>query len=366
MAGAACTLPFGRQCIRSLWLGKFVITHKGQRVVVLDARQTRQMSVGMKTYTRELSARLPAVAPDLRFVAIERGANFGIEEQVRLPWRIRATRPDATHFMSVYAPFFAPRPYLVTIHDLIHLRFPAFFKSKVLPYYRGVVRHVARRAARVITDDERTVDDLKDLLGVQPARVRVIALGVGDIYLREHEPYRAQRPYFLYVGNHRPHKNLGTLFAAWRALAPQVEADLYITGDDDLGISQTAREGGVVRFLGEVSDVKLASLYRGAMALVQPSLCEGFGLPMLEAMAVGCCVIGSRSACPAVLADAALCFSADDAPELTAFMQRVFRDEGLRGRLVNEGRRIAKSLTWERCARATAAVYREVLEEPPC
>ncbi len=324
------------------------------------------MSVGMKTYTRELSARLPAVAPDLRFVAIERGTNFGIEEQVRLPWRIRATRPDATHFMSVYAPFFAPRPYLVTIHDLIHLRFPGFFKSKVVPYYRGVVRHVARRAARVITDDERTVGDLKDLLGVQPARVRVIALGVGDIYLLEHEPYRAQRPYFLYVGNHRPHKNLGTLFAAWRALAPQVEADLYITGDDDLGISQTAREGGVARFLGEVSDVKLASLYRGAMALVQPSLCEGFGLPMLEAMAVGCCVIGSRSACPAVLADAALCFSANDVRELTAFMQRVFRDEGLRGRLVNEGRRIAKSLTWERCARATAAVYREVLEEPPC
>lgn len=332
--------------------------------MVLDARQTRQMSVGMKTYTREVSARLPAAAPDLRFIAIERGGNFGFDEQVGIPWRIRASAADLSHFMSVYAPFFAPRPYLVTIHDLIHMRFPAFFTSKVIPYYRGVVRHLARRAARVITDDDRTVDDLERFLGVNPARVRVIALGVGDIYLREHEPYTAHRPYFLYVGNHRAHKNLATLLAAWNELPLTVDADLYVTGEDDLGISKALEgERRALRFLGTVSGAKLASLYKGAIALVQPSLWEGFGLPMLESMAVGCCAIASRSACPAVLAPAALCFSADEAPELTGLMQRLFFDDGLRGQLIIEGRRIAKSLTWERCALATAAVYREVMEE---
>ncbi len=332
-------------------------------MVVLDASQTRQMSVGMKTYTRELSARLPGVAPDLRFVPLQRNANFGVEEQVHLPWRIRAAHPDVTHFMSVYAPFFAPRPYLVTIHDLIHLRFPAFFKSKVTPYYRSVVTYVARRAARVITDDERTVGDLQHFLGVHPGRVRVIALGVSDIYLREHPKYAAERPYFLYVGNHRAHKNLGTLLTAWQALRPQLNADLYLTGENDLESSKTTGRGAqAVRFLGEVSAARLASLYKGAVALVQPSLCEGFGLPMLESMAVGCCVIASRTACPAVLTHAALSFPPDDPRELAALMERVFGDEGLRASLVNDGRRIAKSLTWERCALATAAVYREVLE----
>lgn len=321
------------------------------------------MSVGMKTYTRELSTRLPAVAPDLRFVPLQRSTNFGVEEQIRLPGRIRAAHPDLTHFMSVYAPFFAPRPYLVTIHDLIHLRFPAFFRSKVAPYYRSVVRYVARRAARVITDDERTVGDLERFLGVDPRRVRVIALGVSDMYLREHVRYVAERPYFLYVGNHLAHKNLGTLLTAWRALATELNADLYITGDNDLAISTVdGRDGHGLRFLGAVSAGRLASLYKGAVALVQPSLCEGFGLPILESMAVGSCVIASRAACPAVLADAALCFSPDDPRQLTALMKRVLMDEGLRATLVNEGRRIAESLTWERCALATAAAYREVLE----
>ncbi len=325
------------------------------------------MSVGMKTYARELLARLPAAAPDLKFVAIERGANFGIEEQVRLPWRIRDEGSDVAHFMSVYAPFFAPRPYVITIHDLIHMRFPAFFKSKVIPYYRSVVRHVARRAARVITDDERTVGDLQHFLGVLPSRVRVIALGVAEPFLCEHERYPSERPYFLYVGNHRPHKNLTTLMKAWDALSPQVKADLYLTGENDLGVTEVGEgDGRAILFLGDVSAPKLASLYKGALALVQPSLCEGFGLPMLEAMAVGCCVIASRSACPAVLAECAFTFSSHDVRELAGLMERVFGDEGLRLGIVNQGRRIAQSLTWERCALATAAVYREVLEETAC
>ncbi|MDQ6826869.1 MAG: glycosyltransferase family 4 protein [Candidatus Eremiobacteraeota bacterium] len=333
---------------------------------MLDARQTRQMSAGMKTYTREVSSRLPSLAADLEFLIFERGANFGFEEQVRLPLRIRAASADLTHFMSLYAPYFAPRPYLITIHDLIHLRFPQFFKSKVAPYYRSVVRHVAKNAARVITDDERTLPDLQRYLDVPPQRVRVVALGVAEVYVRNQAAHRAERPYFLYAGNHRPHKDLPTLLAAWDSLSPQIGADLYLTGNDDFGArSSLQHHGRAVSFLGDVTSRQLASLYGGAISLVHPSLCEGFGLTMLEAMAAGCCVISSRTACPAVLRPAALNFAAGDVKGLTKLMEKVFLDQELRTELVEKGRRLAKVLTWDRCALATAAVYREVLEERP-
>jgi glycosyltransferase involved in cell wall biosynthesis len=332
--------------------------------VGLDARLTRQMSVGMKAYARELAARLPRVAPDLAFVTFDRGANFSWDEQVRLPAALRAARLDLTHFLSLYTPVFAPRPSVITIHDLIHLRFPEYFKSKVGPYYQTVVRRACARAARVITDDERTIEDLQRFLGVDPAKVRVVALGVDDCYLRAPQPHRGERPYLLYVGNHRAHKDLPTLFAAWSSLDAERALDLYLTGDDDFGDALAAyrRTNGRIVALGEVGEGELASYYAGARALVHPALTEGFGLPMLEAMAAGTLVIACEDAIPGVLRPAALTFRARDAAGLRAQLESVLRDEGLRDALVNEGRTLAAGLTWDRCARSTADVYREILE----
>ncbi|MGZ3507334.1 MAG: glycosyltransferase family 4 protein [Vulcanimicrobiaceae bacterium] len=333
--------------------------------VGLDARQTRQMSVGMKAYARELSRRLPAIATDLEFVQFDRGTNFGWEEQVRLPIAMRAARVDLVHFLTVYTPVFAPRPFVMTIHDLIHLRFPEYFKSKVGPYYRTVVRRACAQAARIITDDERTIEDLKRFLDVDPAKVRVIALGVDDVFLRPAEPFVGPRPYILYVGNHRPHKDLPTLFAAWARVDPALALDLYLTGPDDFdeSLEKYDRVGGRVIALGNVHEDVLASYYAGARALVHPALCEGFGLPMLEAMAAGCPVIACEDAIPGILRTAALTFPARDVAGLRAELERVLHDEGLRAALVNEGRILASKLTWDRCASLTADVYHEVFVE---
>lgn len=331
--------------------------------VALDARLTRQLSVGMRTYVRELTGRLPKVAPNLEFVTFRGGGNFDWAEQVRLPLAIRAAKPALTHFMSQYAPVFSPRPYIVTIHDLIHLLFPENFKSKVGPYYRTVVRFVAARAARVITDDERTVGDLEHFLKIPSERVRVIPLGVDDRFLRPTEPHRSERPFFLYAGNHREHKDLGTLFRAWSALPESIAADLLLTGEDDVGAAGYSRANGRVATLGNLSAEELAGYYAGAVALVHPALREGFGLPMLEAMAAGCPVIACADALPGVLRGAALTFPARDAVVASEAMRSIVSDQGLRTKLVNEGRARAETLTWDRCARATADVYREVLEE---
>ncbi len=317
----------------------------------------------MQTYVRELTARLPRVAPDLEFVTFRDGGNFGWAEQVRLPLALRAAKPALTHFMSQYAPALPPRPYIVTIHDLIHLLFPENFKSKVGPYYRTVVRFAAARAARVITDDDRTLADLERFLNVPAGRVRVIPLGVDDRFLRPIEPRQSGRPYFLYAGNHRAHKDLGTLLRAWSALPESIAVDLLLTGEDDVGAADYMRSGRRVATLGTLSAEELARYYAGAVALVHPALREGFGLPMLEAMAAGCPVIACADALPGVLHGAALTFPARDAVAATEAMRRVVSDQGLRTRLVNEGRARAETLTWDRCARATADVYREVLEE---
>ncbi len=320
------------------------------------------MSIGMKAYARELAERLPRVAPDMEFAIFREGPNFGVEEQIRLPAAIRGARVDLTHFLSLYTPAFAPRPYAVTIHDLIHLRFPQYFKSKVRPYYQTVVRLVCARATRVITDDERTVSDLQRFLGVDAEKVRVIPLGVDEVFLKTTAPYRAERPYFIYAGNHREHKDLQTLFKAWEALPGDLAIDLYVTGPDDFGANRPHRMAGTFVVLGEVPPESLAAYYAGAVALVHPALCEGFGLPMVEAMGSGTAVIACDDAIPGELRDAALTFRARDAAEARACMLQILQNEGLRLRLVNEARARAATLTWDRCAQATAAVYREIVE----
>lgn len=319
----------------------------------------------MKAYVDELRDRLPRVAPEYAFAFFDTGGNFGPSEQIALPWAMRRARPAVAHVLSQYAPLLTPQPFAMTIHDLIHLRYPEFFKSKVGPYYNVVVRAAAGRAARVITDDPRTAPDLERFLGVDPSKIRIVPLGVSERFFAPVAPRQALRPYLLYVGNHRAHKDLPTLFAAWAALGSQREIDLYITGPDDFGaaIDRLGVAPRRVVALGDVSQTELIALYRGARALVHPALCEGFGLPVLEALAAGCPVVACRDAVPEVAASSVLTFGARDVGALQAQLEALLENEGLRARLVNEGRDVARALSWNRCARATADIYAEMLEE---
>lgn len=331
----------------------------------LDARLTRQMSIGMKTYAHELARRLPSVAAEHEYVTFTDGGNFGWSEQIALPLAIARSRLDLVHFFSQYVPVMLPRHFVITIHDLIHLNFPQYFKAKVRPYYYTVVRAACARAARVITDDERTVDDLAKFLHVDRGKVRVVPLGVNEELFGLASPFVGERPYLLYVGNHRQHKDLPTLFAAWSALGHDLDVDLYLTGPDDFG-GELQRRSGPSRALvalGDVPPERLAQYYAGARALVQPALREGFGLPMLEAMAAGTPVVAAAEAVPAVLRPAALTYPARKPDALRAQLENVLADEDVRGRAIRLGRATAQQFSWNRCARSTADVYREVLEQ---
>lgn len=323
------------------------------------------MSVGMTTYARELAARLPRVAPQFEYVTFSRGRNFGWDEQVRLPLAIRRARVALMHFLSLYVPVIVPSRFVLTIHDLIHLHFPHHFKAKVGPYYRSVVHFACARAARVITDDERTVQDLVTLLGVARSKIRVVPLGVAESFFEPAPQQVTARPYFLYVGNHRKHKDLATLFEAWSRLPAECGVDLYVTGPDDFGgeLERRSTAARAIVALGDVTPARLRAYYAGASALVQPSLREGFGLPVLEAMAAGAPVVASDAAVPRVLQAAALTFPAGDAGALSGRLREMLAAPGAREEWVKRGREAAARLTWDHCASATADVYREVLEE---
>lgn len=324
--------------------------------VALDRRVTSHMSLGMQQYARELLARLPRVAPDLSFETFGTGDNFDWDEQVAIPARIVRDRPRLVHFLAPYAPLVVPARYVVTIHDLIDLRYPQFVKPKAHWYYRVALRRIARAARCVITDDERTADDLVAFYAIQRRRIAVIPLGVD---LDAVEPIRPPRPYVIYAGNRRPHKDLATLAAGWSRVDAECALDLVVTGDTDVALQEASRERGTVRFLGPMPHGEVMRWIAGASALVHPALHEGFGLPLLEAMRLGTPVVASDSAVPLILREHARMFPAGDAGALARAVEGVLRGE--EARRAAAAHAATATLTWDRCARTTAELYRRLL-----
>ena len=329
--------------------------------VALDGRLTTHMSAGMALYVRKLIEWLPRIAPDLRFAFVGTGDNFDLREQVGLPLALARSRARLAHLPSPFVPALVPVPFVVTIHDLIDLHYPQFGKRKVGPYYRYGVGPVVRRARAVITDDEATAADLQAFLDVDPARIRIIPLGV-DLPTRIPAVSLPANPYFLYVGNRRGHKNLETLVQAWATLAEARPVDLVLTGEADRApvLAASERLRGRLRFTGPLGDAELVAWYRSASAYVHPALREGFGLPMLEAMRAGVPVIAARSALPRVLAPYAFAFEALDIAALGALLARAL-DEPQFATLASAAQAATAKFTWERTIRQTVAVYREFL-----
>jgi glycosyltransferase involved in cell wall biosynthesis len=327
--------------------------------VALDVRETSHMSVGMTAYVRKLREWLPRVAPDVRIVAVGRGNNFDLSEQLALPWALARSGAQLAHLPTPFVPLVVPIPYVVTVHDLIDLHFPQYAKRKVGPYYRAVVGPVLRRARAVITDDAATVDDLERFLRVERRRVVVIPLGI-DASATAVEPLRRPRPYLLFAGNHRPHKDLATLVEAWASLPSGYDVDLLFTGNADVAFART-RPNGELAFLGDLAEPALQSAYAGAAAYVHPALREGFGLPMLEAMRAGAPVIASATALPAVLRPHATSFAPGDVAALRDALVGVLSDPASAAVRARAARDATASLTWEHTARLTAAVYRSAV-----
>jgi glycosyltransferase involved in cell wall biosynthesis len=329
--------------------------------IALDARETSHTSAGMLAYVRALRRLLPHVAPDLRITEFGSGDNFDLAEQAGMPLALARMRPRLAHFPTPYVPRVVPVPYAVTVHDVIDLEFPQYAKRKVGSYWKHVVGPVLRGARAVITDDDATVELLQHYLRVDPERVHVIPLGV-DAPDPMPEPFVAERPYFFYAGNRRPHKALAALLTAWTSLPDRDAVDLVLTGPELPGLSASVRrEQGELIFAGDVDERELWRLHRGALAYVHPALREGFGLPLLEALRAGTPVIAAETATPAVLKPFVHRHDPEDLVVLRLLMMRALEQRDDWRREAERARDATSQLTWERTVRATADLYRELL-----
>jgi glycosyltransferase involved in cell wall biosynthesis len=267
-----------------------------------------------------------------------------------LPAQARRARLDVLHCTTFRAPLRSPVPTVVTVHDLAILRHPELFTAWTRLYARTLLRPVIRAAARVIAVSEFTKREVVELAGVPEERVRVVANATSDVFAADGPA--AGGDYVLAVGTLEPRKNLARLVDA----AQRLGVELRVVGAPGWGGVEVGGNG--VRWLGEVPDEELAALYRGASVFCYPSLYEGFGIPVLEAMRCGAPVVTSAGTVMEEVADgAAELVDPLDPASIAAGIERAL---GRREELAAAGRDRAQRFTWAAAAEATLAVYREL------
>jgi glycosyltransferase involved in cell wall biosynthesis len=298
-------------------------------------------------------------------------------EQTLLPPLAMREGVDLVHSLASTAPLWGRFRRVVTVHDLIYARFPEAHAGIRDKGMKVLVPQAARRSHRVIADSQSTREDLVELVGISSGQIDVVPLGLGQVWreasLAEGET-RARfelgaRRVLLSLSAKRPHKNLLALIDALALIPPEDRPVLVLPGyrtayEAELRERATsAGVGGDVRFPPWVSAAELEGLWALAAAFVFPSLYEGFGLPVLEAMARGVPVACSNaSSLPEVAGDAALLFDPQDEAAIAGALRRLLDDVALREQLRTRGLTRAGEFTWQRTARLTLESYRRALE----
>lgn len=282
-----------------------------------------------------------------------------------LPKILDEVQPDLCHYTNFLAPISEERPYVVTIHDMgLEVLRDSHSLGKRL-YTRRLVPRVARRARLILTNSEFSKAEIVKHLGIDAERIRVTPLAASPEFVPC--PHPVDTPYFLYVGNIEPRKNLERLIEAF-SMMPQKDHQLWIVGDD-LYRSRLVREkarslglNGRVKFFGYVDRSELPALFSGATAFLYPSLLEGFGLPVVEAMACGTPVITSNSSSLAEIAGGvALLVDPLNCKAMAEAMTHTAEDKRLRRELSRKGLKRAAEFSWTKTAELTLEAYHEAL-----
>ena len=302
---------------------------------------------------------------------------YGLAEHWVVPREARAAGATVLHAPHYTLPLFWNGPSVVTIHDLIHLRFPQFHPPGAALYARVVAGAAVARARVVLADSEFTREDVIDLLGARPDQVRVVYLAVPEGIAAPAPDavaaFRSARAlpagYVLYVGARKRHKNLGLLLRAWAAMREAERPPLVLSGAAWPADDPHARLAGSlgvakhVHFAGDArDDAALSALYAGAALYAHPALCEGFGLPPLEAMACGVPVLSSDAGSLAeVVGEAAQLLPPRDPAAWAHAITSLLGSPTRRDNLVRRGHERVQRFSWTRTAEATRAAYHAAL-----
>ena len=342
--------------------------------IAVNARFYAHRPTGMQRYALELAQRFADWIEPVRPDRALRGAAGHAWEQLRLPTLVRGRllwSPNNTGPLAV-------ERQVCTIHDLIPLDRPEWFNQRFAAWYEWLLPRLAQKVRHIITVSEFSKQRIVERLRVEPEKVSVILNGVDERFRPQTEQTIQEvrealgipkGAYFLYVGSLEPRKNLTRLLEAWAQVQPAVDAEITLVVAGARGSARVFRKAPLskvprrVHRTGYVPEEQLPGLYAGALALLYPSLYEGFGLPPLEAMACGIPVVtSSTTSLPEVTGDAAILVDPESVESIAAGIHRVLSSEALRQELRARGLARAREVTWERTATETIQVLREQAE----
>jgi len=310
--------------------------------------------------------------PHVRFQGLSTGNPF-VRLGIELPLRSFGQRLDVMH-VTYAAPLWSAAPVVVTIHDICYVTNPEWFSSRDLRILSTMVPRSIRKATHVITDSQDARRQIIEVYSVPESKISAITIGPGpgaeaitlDAARAElaHLGLNPERPYLLAVGNLQPRKNLIRLVGAFTQLVGHRghDIDLVVVGPKRYRADEIIKAAGPVadrvHFTGYITDRQLAACYRCSEAFALPSLYEGFGLPVIEAMAHGIPVACSNAgALPEVCGSAAVLFDPLSVEEMIVALDRILRDSELREVCRQAGLARAAEFSWERTARLTMKVY---------
>lgn len=323
---------------------------------------------------------LPRKTPQLSYSVV--GPKM-LWTQIGLPFRLFTERikPDVFFTPSHYAPRFSPIPVAIAIMDVSFLRFPETFAKKDLLQLTNWTKYSVRKASRIFTISQASKNDILERYGVSDENVVVTYPGLRDIVSLRPDVYEKQMThtklgikgdYFLFVGTLQPRKNIVRLIEAYSQLRKKKkipeDVQLVIVGkkgwlfEDIITAPEKYGVTDEVKFLEFVSDEDLPLLYKNAIAFVLPSLYEGFGLPVLEAMNYGCPVITSNvSSLPEAGGDAAIYVNPESVEDIASKMEKVAGDRQLRREMIEKGKTQVKKFSWDTSAEKTLEVLKRIV-----
>jgi glycosyltransferase involved in cell wall biosynthesis len=358
----------------------------------VDARLFYYQPAGIGLYTSRLLAALVAIDCQNDYVVLQSRKDRAVLatgprvhrsslwtpphhrwEQATLPLELAPLGLDLLHSPDFIPPFRWRGRSVITVHDLAFIRFPQLLTEESLRFY-GQIRRAAARADAILATSQSTKTDLMELVGAPAGKITVTYQAADPAYRPVVEPARLEAvrqnyglpaDYVLFVGTLEPRKDLPTLLRAFASLGPEArDVCLAVAGrpgwlyEQVYDLAKSLGLGDRVRFLGGVPTSDLPLLYSGARFFVLPSLYEGFGMPVLEAMACGAPVIcANTSSLPEIAGDAALLFPPGDAAALAQAMSALLSNGDLRRQMTVRGLAQAARFSWETTARQTLAVY---------